>query len=76
MVPLFNQNSKELVSNLSEIVDQGPVNVFPYTMDISLKSVCRKFPIQYAYYHRKYLYRCLNLPTQCYHMNLSFRFGN
>lgn len=68
MVPVFNRNSKELVSNLSEQIDQGPVNVFPYTMDISLKSVCRKFPPQYAYYIRN-LYSCLNLTTQCYYIN-------
>lgn len=65
MVPVFNRNSKELVSNLSEQIDQGPVDVFPYTMDMSLKSVCRKLPTQYAYYTRN-LYCCLNLTTQCY----------
>lgn len=68
MVPVFNRNSKELVSNLSEQIDQGPVDVFPYTMDMSLKSVCRKFPTQYAYYIRN-LYCCFNLTTQCYYIN-------
>lgn len=68
MVPVFNRNSMELVSNLSEHIDQGPVDVFSYTMDISLKSVCRKFPTQYAYYIRN-LYCCLNLTAQCYYIN-------
>lgn len=68
MVPVFNRNSKELVSNLSEQIDQGPVNVFPYTMDMSLKSVCRKFATQYAYYIRN-LFCCLNLTTQCYYIH-------
>lgn len=58
MVPVFNRNSKELVSNLSERIDQGPVDVFPYTMDMSLKSVCRKFPTEYTYYIRNlYLFK-------------------
>lgn len=68
MVPVFNRNSKELVSNLSERIDQGPVDVFPYTMDMSLKSVCRKFSTQYAYYIRN-LYCCLNLTAQSYYIH-------
>lgn len=68
MVPVFNRNSKELVSNLAEQIDQGPVDVFPYTMDMSLKSVCRKFPTQYAYYIRN-LYCCINLTAQCYYIH-------